>query len=180
MPSIAWLAACNQVFPLARLSNLNGWNYPPTPWPGRHLGPPLVLACPDCFHCLIAFRLPSLQPLRGTTSIVPLRNCRTHPALGPPNAPNAPRQHLFCTALKLPDTPLGPPNAPNAPRQRVWPWYRLQLAIQWCIPHACIHGYAYIYILHICIYIHVHTCKSIISYRTSYHLYRPHLPNSRS
>ena len=65
---------------------------------------------------------------------------------------NAPRHHLYCTAPKLPDTPCpGPPNPPNRPRQRVWPWYRLQLAIQWCIPHACIHGYAYI--LYICIHI---------------------------
>ena len=72
-------------------------------WDHLWCGPWLFPIYAPIASIAIAFRLPSVQTLRGT-SIVPFRNCRTHPALGPPNAPNAPRQHLFCTALKLPDT----------------------------------------------------------------------------
>ena len=108
MPSIAWLAACNQVFPLAGLSNLNGWNYPPTPWPGRRLGPPLVLAFPDL--------CPDLLPLPHS---IPLA------------IPAAPRHHLYCTAPKLPDTRRPGPTEPSklSAAARLALIYRLQLAI---------------------------------------------------
>ena len=82
-------------------------------WDHLWCGPWLFPIYAPIASIAIACRSPSLQTLRGTTSIVPFRNCRTHPALGPSNAPNAPRHHLFCTAPKLPDTPRPRPTEPS-------------------------------------------------------------------
>ena len=67
-----------------------------------------------------AFRLLSLQTLRGTTSIVPLRNCPA-PRLGP----TEPLLYRSESAGHTP--PWAPPNPPNPPQQRVWPWYTWEL-----------------------------------------------------
>ena len=88
-------------------------------WDHLWCGPWLFPIYAPIASIAIAFRLPSVQTLRGTTSIVPFRNCRTHPALGPPNAPNPPRHHLYRSETAG-HTPPGPPNAPNAPRQHLF------------------------------------------------------------
>ena len=84
------------------------WN-PPTPalamaWDHLWCGPWLFPIYAPIASIATAFRLPSLKTLRGTTSIL-LRNCRTHPALGPPNAPNAPLQ-LMCWGCHLQCDPV--------------------------------------------------------------------------
>ena len=73
-------------------------------WDHLWCGPWLFPIYAPIASIAIAFRLPSVQTLRGT-SIVPFRNCRTHPALGPPNAPNAPLQ-LMCWGCHLQCDPV--------------------------------------------------------------------------